>query len=379
MPKLIIIIVIVLAHALSLRAQTHDTLMFSGQASGWLNYNFDEPLPLWAGARYIPQLNYEIREGIRMVDFEISANINGMFGAKPFDSITHDSNIKPYRAWARYSSDQFEIRLGLQKINFGSASMLRPLMWFDQIDPRDPLKLTNGVWGLLGRYYFLNNANLWLWTLYPSDAPKTWELSKSNSRFPEFGGRIQSPVPKGELGLTYHWRMADTRANSFEMTELAEISENRLGLDGKWDLGVGLWFEGTWISHNKSLGQLTQQTMMNVGTDYTFGIGNGLNVIFEQLFISSGEKAFQYSNSTAFSAISFSYPLSIFNSLNTILYYDWKSQSMYNFFNLRKQYNKVAVHLMAYWNPEIYQLPNQNNSGTMFAGKGIQMMIVINH
>ena len=66
----------------------------------------------------------------------------------------------------RYSSDQFELRLGLQKINFGSASMLRPLMWFDQMDPRDPLHLTDGVWGLLARYYFLNNANIWLWGLY---------------------------------------------------------------------------------------------------------------------------------------------------------------------------------------------------------------------
>ena len=30
----------------------------------------------------------------------------------------------------------------------------------EDIDPRDPLQLTNGVWGLLGRYYFMNNANL---------------------------------------------------------------------------------------------------------------------------------------------------------------------------------------------------------------------------
>lgn len=35
-------------------------------------------------------------------------------------------------------------------------------MRFDQVDPRDPLKLTDGVRGLLGRYCFLNNADIWL-------------------------------------------------------------------------------------------------------------------------------------------------------------------------------------------------------------------------
>jgi len=54
----------------------------------------------------------------------------------------------------------------LQKINFGSATLFRLLMWFDRIDPRDPLKLTDGVYGLLLRYYFHNNTNIWLWGLY---------------------------------------------------------------------------------------------------------------------------------------------------------------------------------------------------------------------
>ena len=89
--------------------------------------------------------------------------------------------------------------------------MLRPLMWFDKIDPRDPLQLTDGVWGLLARYYFLNNANIWLWGLYGNEKPKTWEIGKTNQHYPEFGGRFQSPVPKGEAAVSYHFRMADTR------------------------------------------------------------------------------------------------------------------------------------------------------------------------
>jgi hypothetical protein len=34
---------------------------------------------------------------------------------------------------------------------------------------------------------------------------------------------------------------------------------------------------------------------------------------------------------------------------------------------------------MAYWNPVVYQLPNQQNTGAMFAGKGIQFMLVYDH
>jgi len=86
--------------------------------------------------RYIPTLNYQVKQKHdNLIDFEVSANINGAGGFHPFDTGYADGKIKPYRVWARYSSRQFEIRLGLQKINFGSATMLRPLMWFDQLDP----------------------------------------------------------------------------------------------------------------------------------------------------------------------------------------------------------------------------------------------------
>ena len=71
-----------------------------------------------------------------------------------------ESFISPYRIWVRYQIKNWEFRLGLQKIDFGSAQLLRPIQWFNQIDPRDPLGLTNGVNGLLVRRYFKNNSNL---------------------------------------------------------------------------------------------------------------------------------------------------------------------------------------------------------------------------
>ncbi|MCK7489842.1 MAG: ABC transporter ATP-binding protein [Anaerotruncus sp.] len=39
------------------------------------------------------------------------------------------------------------------------------MMWFDTIDPRDPLQLTDGVYALLLRYYTRGNANFWAWAM----------------------------------------------------------------------------------------------------------------------------------------------------------------------------------------------------------------------
>ncbi|MFZ2339285.1 MAG: hypothetical protein WAW07_06110 [Bacteroidales bacterium] len=153
-----------------------DTAKIIGQASAWINGNQNNDFSFASGIRYIPSAYYGVKTGgNKLIDFEASANLFGSIITGSSRGTSAEARIKPYRLWARYSSDQFELRLGLQKINFGSASMLRPLMWFDQMDPRDPLRLTDGVWGLLGRYYFLNNANIWLWGLYGNHDPRAWE------------------------------------------------------------------------------------------------------------------------------------------------------------------------------------------------------------
>jgi hypothetical protein len=357
-----------------------DTLLFQGQLSGWLNYNARADFPVYGGIRYIPALNYNINtRQDRLIDFEGSVNIYGTTGIHPFDSIDADGGIKPYRIWARYSSDQFEIRMGLQKINFGSASMLRPLMWFDQLDPRDPLQLTDGVWGILGRYYFLNNANLWVWGLYGNEGPKTWETGTTSHKFPELGGRLQMPVPNGEAAVSYHYRKADTRNIGENIPSFESVAENRVGIDAKWDLKIGLWFEGSWIGKSRNTGMFTNQEMMNLGADFTFGLGNGLNVVVEQLLVSYDEKAFAFSNAFSFTGSSFSYPIGLFDNFSAILFYDWSNHTLYNFLNWKRQFNKLSLYLMAYWNPEDYRMPQQTDSGELFSGKGLQLMLVFNY
>jgi len=358
-----------------------DTSNMGGQASFWVNLNHRSDLPVITGGRYIPSVNYgkKFRTNT-MLDFEASANVFGSFAFHPFDSSSSDGAIKPYRLWARYSSEQFELRLGLQKISFGSASILRPLMWFDQIDPRDPLNLTDGVWGLLGRYYFLNNTNIWFWGLYGNSGKRGFEIVPVNKRIPEFGGRIQVPVPLGEAAFSYHYRTADNRGIIIFGEQMYEkIPEDRFGFDAKWDLITGVWLEGSWTRKRKNVGSFTNQEIVNAGIDYTFVLGSGLYAAYEHLLLSYDAKPFRFAEATSFSLLTVSYNISLFDKISAIVYYNWTNKTSYNFISWQKQLNRIVFYFMGYMNPVDYQLPAQTASKNSFSGNGIQIMLVYNH
>jgi len=231
----------------------------------------------------------------------------------------------------------------------------------------------------LGRYYFLNNTNIWLWALYGNDEPKGWETIGTNSKHPEYGGRIQAPLSIGELALSYHHRIADSRDISPHIPEFGEIQENRIGFDMKLDLVIGAWLEGSWTNNKDNIGSFTNQEILNAGIDYTFGLGNGLLLSYEQLFASFDKTAFAFEKVTTFSLLSLSYPLGLFDNISGIVYYDWTNKNIYNFINWQKTFNHFSMYLMAFWNPEDYKIPTQNFEQNLFAGKGIQLMLVFNH
>ena len=129
-----------------------QTVGVQGQLSTWLIVNDQEPSTPVTGIRYIPQLNAaKTLSSERSLDGEISLNGYSVLQAPGWDQVDATSRLKPYRMWARFKTARFEARVGLQKINFGSATLLRPLMWFDSVDPRDPLQITDGVYGALVR------------------------------------------------------------------------------------------------------------------------------------------------------------------------------------------------------------------------------------
>ena len=357
-------------------------LGFKGQLSAWgVTKPFDD-FQSQLGARYIPELSYghTFKEKY-LLDAEVQLNIYG-YGFYNGDSIKWDGQFDLFRGWVRFSSNRFSVRVGLQKINFGSAAMLRPLMWFDQIDPRDPLQLTEGVYAALGRYYFSNNANIWLWLLYGNDQPKGWEIFPSVKTIPEFGGRFQTPLFTGELAVSYHHRVANTHSDLYPELQTIEdqAAENRLGLDGKWDVGVGLWFETAFIHQDIEVPELRAKKMINIGMDYTIGIGSGLMVMAEQMWFTSGEELFNSSQRNSFTAISANYPVSIIDNLTYIFYYDWSNNGFYNFINWGMTWDNISLYIMAYWNPDNFTLyQNLSDESTLYTGKGFQVQFVFNH
>ena len=344
----------------------HAQPSLQGQASLWGLYNDQNQQQL--GVRYIPDATWSRNlEGFSL-DTELA--LQG-FRSWTLSSWNYDSEVKQlqtYRAWLRLTTDRFECRLGLQKINFGPAQLFRPLMWFDEMDPRDPLQLTRGVYGLLSRIYFLNNANIWFWILYGNTRLKGWETFPTRDKTPEFGGRIQIPAGPGEMALSFHRRVQAGW----------ETVENRLALDGKWDIEIGAWFEIMLLQQDNPL-LPGYQTMGTAGTDYTWNIGNGLYSQMEHFTLHLSDRWPGAGVTRKFTALLLSYPLDLFDQVTSILFYDWHENSWYCFFRWQRSYDDWQIHLIGFWNPVQFQLIQFRADQSLFMGKGVQLMVVFNH
>ncbi len=348
-----------------------QSLEVRGQLSSWLLFTSSSIDETRLGLRYIPELSViQPLTDDKNLDAEISLNANTEAPFKSLSDLSDNAELKLYRMWGRYTSSQFEARLGRQKINFGPAKILRSLMWFDRVDPRDPFELTDGVDGLLMRYYFLNNANVWLWGLYGNDDIKGLELVKSNQDEVELGGRFQLPVPKGEMAMTYHHRKIDTADWEAKMTTiLKDDDENRLAVDGNWDIGVGLWFEAV-VSHINTVSKSEQwREFLTLGCDYTFA--SGIHVLGEHFVASTSTSVNETRDDSEISALSVDYNLGLLDRINAIGFYDWTRDDIYYFAGWQRTYDNWQINVLAF--------SNRDDIDNTFAGDGVQMIITYNH
>ncbi len=363
-------------------------LHFNGQLAAWSGVQA-AAVPVWmAGGRFVPTLTGSSKPDGRAVwDMETSLNINGSLGWSRDSLASYTGRIKPYRIWIRYSTSRFELRAGLQKMNFGAAKMLRPLMWFDGMDIRDPLQLTDGVYGLLSRYYFAGNATLWAWALAGNHRPKGYEWVGTARLKPELGGRVQLPAGPGEVGISYHYREADPRnsliAGAAQYTR-SSLAENRMGFDGKWDVGVGLWVEGslTALEKDRQLLLPTRTDMLNLGMDYTFPLGNGLGLTLEYFRYHAGDRFFTGGAGANVLASMASYPLSLIDNVSVMTFcIPSPGRTLWmNYLSWSRTYDQLSVYLIGFISPEDIALPvmalQRGSNG--FAGKGIQLMLSYN-
>jgi hypothetical protein len=372
-----IVLLLLLSASFLMAQKDSSNLSFNGQVTAWGIGQFQNPFGIQFGGRFVPTLLGSFSLSLNSkIDFEASLNINGSVN---FTGLRYDSvmgQLKPYRIWVRYSGQNWEVRAGLQKINFGSAKMFRPLMWFDGMDIRDPLQLTDGVYGALGRYYFQNNANIWLWTLIGNKNPKGYEMYGSAEWKPEVGGRFQMPAGPGQLAVSTNYRKVQvTNPTSFDL-----LNEERVGLDGKWDVGIGLWFESSVTVTQKSLYlPYPVQDAWNVGADYTFGIGNGLGMTVEYFRYHVGDQFLVKGTTLNLIGSMFTYPVSMLDNLSAMVFYIPGPNLWLNYVNWSRTYDNWNIYAIAYWNPDNFQLLNSQSQGrNLFAGKGIQLMVNYN-
>jgi hypothetical protein len=359
-----------------------QTCSLHGQASAWIMSDPDNSPVSQTGIRYIPEgsLALPIDSGF-VTDIDLSLNSYGTAVFAKHRYTEYQGKVKPYRVIMRISTSRFELRAGLQKINFGPATLFRPLMWFDRVDPRDPLQLTDGVYALLGRYYFPDNTNIWLWGLYGNDEIKGWEFVPTSKKSLEYGGRVQTPLASGEFGASYHRRQVNLNKLTGFPNVVKEngVPEDRFALDGKWDIGIGAWFEAVLTHTHTAFSAMQYHRQWTVGADYTFNIGNGLTALAEFFRSENPDNVFSSANGLGFSGLSLNYPLNLLDRLSCILYRDWTNRDWYRLFTWQRLYDNWIIYLLGFWNPQKINLYQNYGNRSPFTGTGIQFMIVFNH
>jgi hypothetical protein len=248
------------------------------------------------------------------------------------------------RLWLTIGTPQTEGRVGLQSIVFGSAKILRPLQWFDNLEPTDKLKLTDGVQALLLRHYFLNNSSVWLWGINGEEKARGTQVSFTKAGTPEFGGRLEYPLGRGEIALSANHRLETVQSG------LEAGYESSLGLDCKQDFGIGAWFEGCVSKQENPVDSVKIRLPLTVGTDYTFNLGNGVHALLESQLNCLSDKGFTELTSDGLSfAVSADYSFSLLDKITyTGIFTDDASGAAHTF-AWSRDYQRLGWELAAFW------------------------------
>lgn len=383
------IIMILLCFNLAvLSAQGINGLKFKGTATAYGTYSAG----FVSGAQFIPQLSGDFLPDTSsyIADFELSANTFLNYDT----SDGFDWDVLPYRAWTRFAGNQFELRVGLQKITFGKAQLLRALSWFDTIDPRDPLGLTQGVVAERFRYYIPNsNANIWLWAIQEDLNDNSFYMPYAKSTFSlvnQLGARVELPVFQGEIGLSYNYKpftsdslsMSDPFGSGTSLGLNAfSVTRHQFGFDGKWDSDIGAWFELSLAKEYSDSKYLTQDiyletetASLTLGLDYTIPLGNGLllmaeymgNMVRVDMELGLGESAaVEFYN---LAGLMLSYPLGIFNSVGLMTFMDLDNVNYYAYVFWQTQFDNLTLRLSG-------ALTNFDANATIFPGQSSSMSL----
>jgi len=327
---------------------------------------------------YIPILSYYPKNNwARGFDFELAYNSRSQFdGLLGTGDKGIDTKGDLHRLWGRYSSDRIELRYGLQKIAFGPGLILRPLMWFDTIDQKDPTGQTEAVTAVRLRYFSKYDITYWGWVIHPEDA---------DLRAP--GGRVEFPIPKlGNFGLSYHHRPKYTGTVVPDNSGISLVNptsaEDRYGIDFRTDKVIGLWAEATVAKSSKDEFIIPiDRDIFMVGGDYTIPLGNGVYMLTEFMVNKIKPKVIFSDEQNEISAFLINYPISMLDSGSLIIEYDWENKRYFNFLRLSRTYDNYVFNLLIFSNPERneFKAVEIELAGLTGFGKGMQFMVIFNH
>ncbi|MBL7977976.1 MAG: hypothetical protein JNN12_06515 [Bacteroidetes Order II. Incertae sedis bacterium] len=326
------------------------------------------------GLGYIPKLSAEVPiDSLHGFKMEASLTLGATAKFRGFEEINGNAGISPYRLWIRYATPQAEARIGLQSIEFGSAQFLRPLQWFDQKDPNDPLRMSRGVYALLGRYYFPNNANVWGWGLYGNKQLGLQYVVPVSPKHLGLGGRFQLPIPKGEAAISFN---RSTLHQEVVMQNKPIVHENRFGFDAKADLKIGVWVEMSFSTLSEALNKVRYRRLLTFGVDYTVGLGNGLSLQTEHLISSFGDTRLEWGNLDVLSVLSLQYPLTLSDMIGIMVYRQWKSEKSFVVAQYRHDFRKWTVFAVGFLGAsQQANLPESEIEATMFT-PGIRFLLM---
>ena len=266
---------------------------------------------------------------------------------------------KPYRLWSRYSNENLEARLGLQKIIFGPTQILRPLSWFDTFDVKDPAGETNGVEAFRLKWFPSNNISIWSWFIQN-------ELDTIS-----YGGRTEVSSSIGEFGFTLHLDPSSSKKMIGRIGVPINNSHTRTAIDYRYDGFIGFWNESVLIKSKEG-----EILLSSIGADYTLPVANGILIMAEVMSISIKNETQNYS------AIMASFPIGIMHSSMYISQFDWLEEKTYHYFRWSSTFDSYSLNMILSLNPKRnqYNIPENTLPKSISGfGAGIQFMFIYNH
>ncbi len=277
-----------------------------------------------AGVKLLPEFSSQWKLS-KILELQSETALYLTAGADISDSTETFQDINLYRAWLRFGSAQTGLRIGKQKISFGSARILRPLQWFDELDPLDKSEYTDGVWAMQFSHTRLNNSSLSIWV---KANPFSYRLSEEH----DYGGRVQIVNPAGETAVS-----VDAKRS------LAERNSYKLGFDHRWDGIFGAWIEAGVSRQGLKENSVKYSTAITLGADYTLPVGSGLALCLENELLHEGTaepEMLHYSNDLV--AVLASYPLGILDSITLLTIYEAGHNTNSGQLVWRRAYDKLS-------------------------------------